>query len=283
MSAAFQKGSTEPPLERVLQSEGQCTAVEAVKTPYNNDDRVPTYMGIMFTVFSRANMELLTMELDVRIPKNETNPDLSIEVYTMKGSFENYQAYGPDRWTLVAETTGIILEEGEGVLIPTEHFDTVQIKSGEKRSFYVTMKKSYIDHTVVALDKTGELTVQTNELDIFVGVGFHEYKFPGDFDRTLDPQFAGVLHLNKTEDCHKMVTTTSVEYSFLVDQQPSAQIQSQINANVETAIKAMMNQNPALKSYQKYYFLQKNGETFTSTVIYDGKQSRANTSAISPE
>jgi hypothetical protein len=259
--------------DRQLQLEGECTTIKALNTTYNSDDRVPPYVGVMFEIFPRMDLELLTLQLDVRIPPEEQNSDLSVEVYTMKGSYQAVEAYSydPSQWHLLTQTVGVLFPEGQGLVIPTKDFNTLHITSGEKRSFYVTMKRPYIDHNVMALQKTGELQMQSEELDIYVGVGFNEYKFPGDYDRTIDPQFAGVMHFRKTTECIAAVVTTTVMFPFLLDQEATPQLVASINQYIDDAIKALMKQNSALKSYQKFYGLQQYQETTTSAEPFDGK------------
>lgn len=95
----------------------------------------------------------------------------------------------------------------------------------------------------------------TPELDISVGVGFHEYKFPGDYDRTLDPQFAGVLHLRRTGECSLFVKNTEVTYNYLVEAEPTPEISSQLVEAVQEAIKSLMENDSILLSYQRQFGL----------------------------
>lgn len=249
--------------------EEECSTVAAVNTTYNNDDRVPTYTGVMFEMFPQMDMELLTIELDLRIPEDEPDVDLSVEVYTMAGSYELLKAYDADRWTLVAEATAVLLPGG-GAIIPASEFSSLTITAEQRRSFYITMKKSYIDHNVMALQKTGELQMRTPEFDLFVGVGFHEYKFPGDYDRNLDPQFAGVLHLRRTAECSKLVTTTTLTYDFLLNEAPTGERIAQVNQLVDDAVETMLQKNADLSSYTRNYDLEKNALARTGRKAYVG-------------
>ena len=244
--------------------------IKSFNTTYNDDDRVPTYYGVMFEMFPRVDMEMLTMELDIRIPSEHDDPDLSIEVYTMKDSYEVLKAYDADSWTLVADTTGVLLPGEKGLIIPTKDFDPVKLTAGQKQSFYITMKRSYIDHNVMALQKTGEVQVKAGDFDLLVGVGFTEYKFPGDYDRTVDPQFSGVFHFRRFTDCVKAVETTVVEFSFLLKQEVTPLLVTSVNQYVDDTIKDFMKKNSALKSYQKYFGLQQHEETKTSANSFDG-------------
>jgi hypothetical protein len=257
---------------QLLEEEEECTTIAALNTTYNDDTRIPPYVGIMFEIFPWMDLELLTIEFDVRIPEGERDVDLSVEVYTMLGSFEMLKAFNDNRWILVSETKAALLPGGGGAIIPAQEFNALAIRAEERRSFYVTMKKPYLDYNVMALDKTGELQMRTPELDMLVGVGFNEYKFPGDFDRTLDPQFAGVLHVRRTSKCVLLRSTTTVEYDFLLDQKTTATLMSDYNQYMEDAITDMMQKNSALLSYKKNFAMEKSQPTRTVRLDYEGKR-----------
>jgi hypothetical protein len=96
----------------------------------------------MFEIYPNMDLELLTMELDIRVNEAAGQPDLWVEVYTLVGSYELFEAYTADRWTLVTETNAVLLPGGQGAIIPTSDFNKVEMKAGERRSFYVTFRKS---------------------------------------------------------------------------------------------------------------------------------------------
>lgn len=95
----------------------------------------------------------------------------------------------------------------------------------------------------------------TPELDLSVGVGFNEYKFPGDFDRVLDPQFAGVLHLRRSADCSLFVTNTTLTFSYLVEAEPTPEISKQLVEGVQEAITSLMENDSILQSYRQQFGL----------------------------
>lgn len=255
----------------------QCTTIAAVNTTFNADTRVPTYVGMMFEIFPRMELELLTLELDVRIPEDELEgADLSVEVYTMKGSYELLHAYDENRWSLISKGTAVLLPGGQGAIIPRNEFSPLKIEAKERRSFYVTMKKSYLDHNVMALQKTGELQLRTPELDILVGVGFNQYKFPGDYDRLLDPQFAGVMHFRRTAECGlTTTTTTTVEFIYLIGEKASSELVLQLNEAVNEAIGALMEEETVFLKYQEDYELQITQDARSGKTEYEGKSHRA--------
>jgi hypothetical protein len=258
---------------QLLEEEEECTMITALNTTYNHDERNSPYVGIMFEIFPRMDLELLTIEFDVRIPEDERDVDLSVEVYTMPGSFEILKAYESDRWTLVTETKAALLPGGGGAIIPAQAFNALAISARERRSFYVTMKKPYLDYNVMALDKTGELQMRTRELDLLVGVGLNEYKFPGDFDRTLDPQFAGVLHVRSTSKCTAtplLLSTTMVDYDFLLNQKMTATIMSDYNEYMDDAITNLMQTSSALLNYKDNFALKYIKPIRTIRMDYEG-------------
>lgn len=119
-----------------------CNERTSINTKFNNDDRIPTYTGIMFEIFPKMDLELLTLEIDIRVDRTDKEPDLWVEVYTLLGSYELFKAFTAERWSLVTETNVVLLPEGQGAIIPTSEFTKVEMKAGERRSFYVTFRRS---------------------------------------------------------------------------------------------------------------------------------------------
>jgi hypothetical protein len=256
--------------ERQLQEE-ECTTIATVTTEYSTVDRTP-YFGLMFEIFPSMDLELLTIELDIRIPRGETNPDLSIEVYSMIGSYELLNAYDDARWTLVSTSNLVPVPGGGGAIIPSNEFTPLKIKSKERMSLYISMKGPYIDYNAFALDKTGELQMRTAEMDILVGVGYNSYNFPGSFDRTVSPQFAGALHVRRTAECSLFIATTTVEYNVLVGEELSSELMAEINKLFDDAVNALMEtSNSALLEYQQNFALEKTDETRSGRAEYSGK------------
>jgi hypothetical protein len=256
--------------ERQLQQEEECTTIAAITTDYNTIDRVP-YFGLMFEIFPRMDLELLTIELDIRIPRGETDPDLSIEVYSMIGSYELLKAYDDARWSLVSTSKLVPVPGGGGGIIPSNEFAPLQIKAKERMSLYISMKGPYIDFNAFALDKTGELQLRTSEMDILVGVGYNSYNFPGTFDTILDPQFAGTLHVRKTAECSLFIATTTVEYNVLVGEELSSELMGEISQVFDDAINTLMQTDSTLLEYQQKFGLEKKDETKTGRAEYSGK------------
>lgn len=234
---------------RQLQAVEQCVATTSLNTTYNDVAEVPPYTGIMFEIFARTNIEILTFEMDLRM---ENATDLSVEIYSLEGPFA-LLVNNASAWELVAKTVAIPEPGGNGVIVPVGDFSPVKMAERTKRSFYVTMKGPYLDHRVNALQKTGEVQISMPDIEIFVGAGLTEYKFPGKIDRLVQPQFAGVIHYTKTADCNKIVSTTLVEYKLLLDR---VDLFLEANAAIAAAIDKLMQSNEVLNGYVEEFKLQ---------------------------
>jgi hypothetical protein len=253
-------------MPRQLQT-GQCDVNNALNTTYNPNPAVIPYVGIMFSVFSKNPLEILTMELDIRFG-NSTDLDLSVEVYTYKGRYELIFD-DPSVWTLVANTTLVPAPEGTGAIIPVSDFDTVSLGKLERMSFYITMKSPILDYNVAALAKTDEIAMQTPDMDLLVGVGFTEYKFPEAIDTLVDPQFTGVIHYTRKATCGQV--TSTVDFEFILDEQLRIKTLGDLTTLVDAAVADIMLQDSGLQVFQEMDGLQKDGDVKTATEVYTGK------------
>jgi hypothetical protein len=249
---------------RQLQA-GQCSVNTALNTTYNARPDVVPYVGIMFSIFSKNPLEILTLELDIRFG-NTT--DLSVEVYTYGGRYD--LVYNdPSVWTMIAKTTAVPAPEGTGAIIPVNDFDTVSMGRLERRSFYITMKSPILDYNVAALAKTDEIALQTSDIDLLVGVGFSEYKFPEAIDPLVNPQFTGVIHYARKATCGKV--STSIEYLFILDEQLRIEVLGDLTRFVDAALTDIMLQDSGLQVFQEMHGLQKDGDAQTAAELYPGK------------
>jgi hypothetical protein len=254
-------------MTRQLQN-GQCAVNTALNTTYNAHPDVVPYVGIMFSIFAKNPLEILSMELDIRFG---SNTDLSVEVYSYPGRYD-LVFNQPSVWTLIANTTAVPAPEGTGAIIPVNDFETVSMGQMERRSFYITMKSPILDYNVAALAKTNEVAFQTPDIDLLVGVGFSEYKFPEAIDPLVDPQFTGVIHYaRKAATCGTI--STSVEYLFILDEQLRIEVLGDLTRFVDAAVIDIMLQDPGLQEFQKTHGLQKDGDAQTAPEDYPGKSS----------
>jgi len=246
-----------------------CESIVAVDTEYNYDDRILTYTGIMFEVFPRMDVDLLTMELDVRLPDDAAN--LTVSVYTLKGSYEQLGAYSRERWLEVTQTEAILLPDGQGAIVPTERFPTVSMKANERHSFFVAMQGPYLDNTAAGLQKTGDLQLARPEMDVFVGAGVEYTGFPNEFIRQRTfPQFAGVLHLQRPAVCQDVLTETAVSFEFLVDLPINGETLQNFDKYLDEALDQVLQESTTLRSYvEKFNLIRPRGVT-NRRIEYDG-------------
>jgi hypothetical protein len=247
-----------------------CTSNEQFNTTYNGDIDVPPYVGVMFEMSSFSDLEVLTFELDIRWDAEPT--DLWVEVYTLSGSYAELFDQ-PEAWDLLASTDLVLAPEGNSAVIPATDFTPVRIPAHEKRSFYVTMKGPYLDHTVYGLQKTGDIHIRGDDLQLFVGSGFTGYKFPGAIDTVLHPQFAGIIHYKKTFDCDdSMAATTTVDFQFLFEKNVlDGTLILTANAAIELAVDKLLESNEVIRGFVKEYGLQKRSAPEASVLSYTCK------------
>jgi hypothetical protein len=249
----------------------QCVQFNSLNTEYNENSDVPPFVGIMFEVYATTDLEVLTLELDLQM---DYATDLSVEIYTIEGEYKKH-INAIDQWQLLARTQAIPYpgRKNKVAIIPVMMFTPVTIASKQKRSFYVTMNGPYLDHTVYALQQTGDLHTRSPDLDVFVGSGFSGLRFPDSgIDTTVDPQFAGVIHYRKNEGCDTRFVNTSVEYQFIFNQTFLAtEIRLSVKSAIDETVELLLEENPVLKGYKEEHGLEKLLATKTDVLDYSGK------------
>jgi hypothetical protein len=194
-----------------------CSRYRAFNTSYNGDGDVPSYTGVFFEIAAlKRPIEIQTLELDIVGSLNNTDK-LSVEVFSVAGSFQDVFSQ-PDVWDLVADSKLVPVLDGNGAIIPAAEFMPVHIPAGERFSLYVTLTETGLDHNVHGLQKTGDRHIYNDDIQLFVGAGTNEYKFPATLQRSPFPMFAGVVHYRFKEDCSiQDQITTAFSVNFLVD------------------------------------------------------------------
>jgi len=242
-----------------------CSINRSYNTSYNDNLEVPPYTGLMFEVTVRSEPVIINaFELDLRL---ENATDLSVEVYSLPGSFvEKFDQ--PSEWTLVADTE-LVLSTGGGGIIPVQQFVPVRIDTAQRQSFYITMKGPYLDHNVYALQKTGELQSKGDDLQVFVGAGLTEYRFPNQLDTILNPMFAGVIHYEKEYNCDEVLTATTY-LDFPVLFQDSVGNMVDVTTAINDALDEIFKNDPEIKSFVSDYDLSKD-DGHTEAVKYTRK------------
>ena len=258
---------------RFLQDVFDCgKVVEVFNTTYNSEEKNVPFKGIMFEVFAKGDsLDILGLELDVLA--NAT--DLSIEVFTKRGSFDNFLG-SPDAWTQVAKTVAIPSPEGAGAIVPVKDFVPVSMDAREIRSFYIHMNEQVIDNRVNALEKTGELPdiMRGDDIDVFVGAGFDNInKFPGaETTLSVDPQFAGVVYYRKPNaQCTEETLITTVSYQYLFNTEIEGPRLLKLDETMRQAFENFLDKDDTLKLFQEENNLRLSGNAVSAAMDYDGK------------
>jgi hypothetical protein len=133
------------------------------------------------------------------------------------------------------------------------------------------MKGSYLDSTVNALTKTGEMAFQDADFITYAGVGFTGYLFPGVFDTTVDPQFAGVFYYDKDIDCRKAYSTTTIQFQFLIETTNPSEMVAAVNTAMDRKVDSLLSTQSPFTDFQNDNALQKSAPTATILSEYTGK------------
>jgi hypothetical protein len=249
-----------------------CKADRSFNTTYNNDKNVPPFVGIMFEVSSFIDIEITTFEVDIRWDLKPT--DLSIQVFTIEGPYANRFNHS-SAWDKLASTEIVAVPEGNSGVIPASDFTPVSIKAFEVRSFYITMTGPYIDHTVYGLQKTGDIHTKGDDLQLYVGSGFTSDNFPGQIDKILDPQFAGIVYYKKSYQCNdNEAKSTTITFQFVLDAKGiDDSFVLSYNTALDMAIDSFMATNESMQIFIQNFGLHKNMGATTVKESYGGSYS----------
>eukprot|EP00977_Amphora_coffeiformis_P005976 scaffold1271_cov167-Amphora_coffeaeformis.AAC.11 len=255
-------------IRRQQEQEERCIATRSVQTIYNDNDLVPSYPGIMFDFVGLAEeIEVLTLEFDARV---DDITDYTVEVFVTEGDYTQ-KLNDESQWTRLAHTKATIAPSGNGLVIPQPDFQPIKLKRGQRRTVYISMNGPWLDTIAQALDKTGEIQIQEQDLALYVGVGLNE-RFPEDFDKTVDPQFSGVIHYRKEVNCEEALDSTSVDLQFLVAESEDPVFVSRLNKALGELIQNNMLQVPPFSTMTANYKLSQSQAPQISKLVYkDGK------------
>ena len=255
-SAAFSVPSTTLTSHgrRSLQATTDCSLERSENTTFNDNLDVPTYQGIMFSIVAASDIVLNGMDVDIRLDQVSSGAALAIRIFAALGEISNIYT-DPSLWTLIANTTAVPAPEGVGAIVPAQDFVPLAMGAGERHTLYLAMDHSLLDSTVYALDKTDEVAYEGADLTTYVGVGFTGPDFPGAYDTTVDPQFAGVLYyVPQGAACGTVTLSTEVLFDFLFSKQVTEI--SNVNQIVTNTLQGFMDNIPALQQAQAVYALQ---------------------------
>jgi hypothetical protein len=246
-----------------------CKADRSFNTTYNSDKDVPPFVGIMFEISSFIDIEISTFEIDIRWDMKPT--DLSIQVFTIEGSFAD-RFNMSSAWDKLASTKVIPAPEGNSGVIPASDFKPVSIKALEARSFYITMTGPYLDHTVYGLQKTGDVHIKGDDMQLYVGSGFMSDNFPGVIDKVLDPQFAGIVYYKKAYQCDdNQAKSTTITFQFLLDAKGiNDSFVLTYNAALDVAIDKFMATTESMQGFIKDFGLHKSIGATTVKESFNG-------------
>jgi hypothetical protein len=205
-----------------------------LETPYNSNEDVPAFCGLLFQLDVYSNLTITSLDLDVRFPSTTTSTaanDASspvnvnvnrpkVDVYYRRGPYTAAAAESGSgggggggaaaasswlsnsaNWTHVYRGKAYRdSNRTEGIKLSPANFTSIQAQSGEIISLYVAMKGPFVDSTANALLKAGEALVVGNDFRINVGSGLTDVDFPQFINTTIDPGFAGVVHYHLQSD-----------------------------------------------------------------------------------
>eukprot|EP00977_Amphora_coffeiformis_P013285 scaffold3421_cov181-Amphora_coffeaeformis.AAC.25 len=216
-----------------------CHEHQSFQTPFNENELVPSYHGIIFDIAVLTDeIEVVSLEFDAKI--NQIT-DMQVEIFTMNGSEYQDIVGNETAWEKVADTKAIASADGQTLSIPESSFNPQRIKRGKRQSFYISMKGPWIDSVVDALDKTGEIQTRNKDMLMYVGVGLNS-RFPedGEFDKTVDPQFSGVIKYRKVIDCNDDFKTTSVALRLITPQSENPVFVAQLGSSMDDVVETTL-------------------------------------------
>jgi hypothetical protein len=268
---------------RALQADSSiaCTSNRAINTTYNNDAKVPARTGIMFEISASSNVKILTFELDVHLDLVNNDGDLAVEVYTLEGSFAD-KFDQPDAWQLIAQTDLVVAPEGFGAIVPVQDFHAVDILARGRRSFYITMNGPFLDSNVNGLQKTGDIQMRDDDIQLLVGAGLNQYKFPAELDRVVHPMFSGVIHYQKSFDCQdNKAASTSVSFQFLMGALDAGESAlTKTSAAIDQVLDKLLKENDGLHNNVVQFGLQKLAGAQSTLMPYHGTYKRNSGSVL---
>lgn len=186
-----------------------CVEEKALETAYNSVNEVLPFTGILFSVDASADLRITGLSMDVRTDLMDATQAESprVECYYRRGPFSETDGVGATwmsnatYWTRAFKGRAESDTSKGGIRLPSSNFTAIEAWNGERISFYITMRGSYIDSTVNALMKTGEVLLVGDHMSIGVGAALSDVGFPPMINQTVDPGFAGVIHYEIASSC----------------------------------------------------------------------------------
>jgi hypothetical protein len=198
---------------------GVCQLRTSLDTEYSGTSFAT---GTMFAVTAKEAIEVESFEF-ANLP-TDSEKTLEVEIYTRQGGDYLSVTDQPNQWTLISKTTAVDSPDGIGLIAPRpDVLRSVQMKQGDSRSFYFTLKSQHLQVESPNNGKleTGNPYISDDYLQIDVGVSFRSYPFP--FSVDADRAFQGKIHYRALQDCQKLVMSTELIFPFVVTKHADVQ------------------------------------------------------------
>jgi hypothetical protein len=294
----------------------QFCSVSTFATPSNAVEGTPPVLGLLFTVTPFIDAELVALQLDLVDGADATGSDLHANVYMLVGEFllsDSRRKYDndPSHWTPIFDSVGVIIpappkqttsSDGQEdptsasatadtlsvmdpsrLLLPAQSFTPTLLQSGVTYSFYVTMNGHYLNCVAAALQKTGEVAAQTDDMSVSVGAGLNATGFPETIDPLIDPQFSGILHYRKVKPPQNgegavdsiCASRTTIAFDYIMNRELPVENDSAFSLAVENAMAEFVGASESLQDFasQGRWLTIVEGGTATQTArhIYTGQ------------
>jgi hypothetical protein len=294
----------------------QFCSVSTFATPSNAVEGTPPVLGLLFTVTPFIDAELVALQLDLVDGVDATRSDLPVKVYMLVGEFllsDSRRKYDndPSHWTPIFDSVGVIIpappkqktsSDGQEdpsstsattdslsvmdpsrLLLPAQNFTPTLLQTGVTYSLYVTMNGHYLNCVAAALQKTGEVAAQTDDMSVSVGAGLNATGFPETIDPLIDPQFSGILHYRKVRspqngegaDDNICASQTTIAFDYIMNRELPEENDSVFSLAVENALTEFVGASKSLHDFasQGRWLTIVTGGTATQTArhIYTGQ------------
>jgi len=161
----------------------------------------------------------------------------------------------PDQWTLLADTTAQLSPDKSSAIVPAADFTSVELQPQQTYSLYLHFSSTNVFKYRSADSLIGE-TFDSNELlDVKVGVTL---KDPNPFPKTFDlsSNFNGVVHYRTSQSCTSVLTTSTVDLEFAINDDSTADNMAALEEAVKAAVSSVFTLDPKLIQYTKNHMLE---------------------------
>ena len=251
---------------RALQA--SCFSREIIQFPFNANDDVTAFSGLVFTMDSPSGqfVEVQTLELDIQA---KDDVDMAIEIYSYDGNYASV-IDNLDDWNILAITELVPNpDSSRGAIVPAHDFSSFTVGKNQK-SIFIKMKGAWIDYSLDAFLGEGDAVPNENGfVTIYPGTGFADAEaFPlmSYADSSLRPIFAGSFHvLTEIATCEES-PNTEVEFLLVTDLDVSEGDLSAITETIQLTVDSLFRLDSVLVGLQNDYDMKQEGEIQTAKV-----------------